>query len=76
VNGEQGLDKSDSLLLTSQDRANGFSVVRDDHHNTTLLKWGRPMAWFAATVTEEVVVAFLKLIKDYERSDNKQAGTK
>ncbi len=76
MNDEQGLDKSDSLLLTSEDRANGFSIARDDHHNTTLLKCGRPMAWFAATVTEEVVIAFLKLIKDSERSDNKQASTK
>lgn len=76
MNGEQGLDKSDLLLLTSQDRAKGFSIARGDHRNTTLLKWGRPIAWFAATVTEEVVLAFLKLIKDYESSDNKQAGNK
>ncbi len=76
MNGGHRLNKSDALLLTGEDRANGFSIARDDHRNTTLLKWGRPIAWFAATVTEEVVVAFLKLIKDYESSDNKQAGNK
>lgn len=76
MNGEQGFDKSDSLLLTNQAIANGFSVARDDCHNITVLRWGRPMAWFAATVTEEVIVAFLKCCKDYESSDNKQAGNK
>ncbi len=73
---EQEIDGDNSLLLTSEDRANGFSIITDESHNVTLLKRGSPMAWFAATVTEEVVTAFLKLIKDSERSDNKQAGTK
>ncbi len=76
MNGEQEVDRDDSLLLTSEDRADGFSMVADESHNITLLKRGRPMAWFAATVTEEVIVAFLKLVKDSEQSDNKQAGTK
>ncbi len=64
------------MLLTSEDRANGFSIVGDESHNITLLKEGRPMAWFTATVTEEVIMAFLKLIKDSERSDNKYADAK
>jgi len=76
MSSEHELHRDDPFLLTSEDRANGFSVVGDKSHNITLLKQGRPMAWFAATVTEEVIVAFLKLIKDSERSDNKQAGTK
>ncbi len=76
MSSEHELRRDGSLLLTSEDRANGFSIVVDESHNVTLLKQGRPMAWFAATVTEEVIVAFLELIKDSERSDNKQAGTK
>jgi len=71
--GKQEVDKVNSLLLPSEDRANGLSIVADDRHNTTLLKWGKRVAWFSAVVTEEVVVAFLKLIKDSERSDNRHA---
>lgn len=76
MSGEQEIDRANSLLLMSEDRANGFSMMTDESHNVTLLKRGRPMAWFAATVTEEVIMAFLKLIRDSEQSDNKQAGTK
>jgi len=64
---------NNNALLTSEDRANGFSIVTDESNNITLLKWSKPIAWFSAVVTEEVVVAFLKLIKDSERSDNRHA---
>lgn len=73
---EQEIDRDNSLLLTSEDRANGFSIITDESHNVTLLKRGSPMAWFAAMVSEEVIMVFLKLVKDSEQSDNKQAGTK
>lgn len=76
VNSEHELQRGDSVLLTSEDKADGFSIVGDESHNITLLKQGRPMAWFAATVTAEVIVAFLKLIRDSEQSDNKWAGNK
>lgn len=71
---EQEIDRDISLLLASEDRANGFSMIADESNNITLLKCSKPVAWFSAVVTEEVVVAFLKLIKDSERSDNKHAG--
>ncbi|MBA7690959.1 hypothetical protein ES703_99495 [subsurface metagenome] len=56
---EQGLDKGDSLLLSSEDKADGFSILRDNRHNITLLKWSKPVAWFSAAVTEETLRAFL-----------------
>ena len=62
--------------LSSEDRAAGYSIVADDCNNVTLLRWGKPVARFSAVVTEEVLRGFLKLVKDSERSDNKQAGTK
>jgi len=58
---EREVDRGDSLLLTNEDRANGFSIVTDDHHNTTLLKQGKPVAWFSAAVTGEVLKGFLEL---------------
>ncbi len=54
------------MLLTSKDRANGFSIVGDESHNITLLKEGRPMAWFSRIVSEKTVNAFVELIKDSE----------
>lgn len=67
MSGEQEVDNGDSLL-TSEERANGFSIAVDDHHNTTLLKWGKPVAWFSAAVTGEVLREFLELVKDCERN--------
>ena len=54
--------------LTTEDRANGFSIVADDRHNITLLKWGKPVAWFSPAMPREVLREFLELIKDCERS--------
>jgi len=68
MSGKQEVDRGNSLLPTSEDRANGFSIVADDRHNTTLLKWGKRVAWFSAAVTEETLRAFLELVKDSERS--------
>ncbi len=67
MSGGKEVDRGDPFVLTSEDRANGFSVVADDCHNITLLKWGEPAAWFSAAVTREVVKEFLELIKDCER---------
>ncbi len=66
MSSEQEGDKGESLLLTSEDRANGFSVVTDNRHNITLLKWSKQVAWFSTAVTGEVVREFLELVKDCE----------
>ena len=55
---KQEVDRGDSLLLTSKDRADGFSIAADDRYNITLLKWGKPVAWFSVAVTEEVLREF------------------
>jgi len=68
MNGEKEVDRGDSFVLTSEDRANGFSIVADDHNNITLLRWRKPVAWFSAAVTRKVVREFLELIKGCERS--------
>ena len=61
------LDKDDSLLLSSKDRADGFSIMADSCHNITLLKWSRPVAWFSVTVPEEMLRASLEMLKDRAR---------
>ncbi len=66
MSGEQEIDRDNSLLLTSEDRAKGFSMITDESNNITLFKCGKLVAWFSAVVTEEIVVAFLKLVKDSE----------
>ena len=68
MSGKQEVDRGNSLLLTSEDRVDGFSIVADDRHNITLLKWGKPVAWFSVAVSREVMREFLKLVKDCERS--------
>jgi hypothetical protein len=68
MNHKQESDKGDPLLLSSEDRDNGFSIVADDHHNITLLRWSKPVAWFSAAVTEDVLRAFLKLVKGHEEN--------
>jgi len=65
---KQEADRDGSLLLTSKDRADGFSIVAGDCHNITLLKRGKSVAWFSAAVTEETLKGFLELVKDCERS--------
>ncbi len=69
MSSEREVDRSGSLRLTSEDRANGFSIVTDDRHNTMLLKQGKPVAWFSAAVNVngEVLRGFLGLVKDCER---------
>ena len=57
-----------SSLLTDDDRANGFSIRANDDHNITLLKWSKPVAWFSAAISGEVLKGFLELMKDCERS--------
>lgn len=66
MSGEREVDRGD-FLLTDDDRANGFSIVTDDRHNTTMLKQGKPVAWFSAAVNGEVLRVFLGLVKDCER---------
>jgi len=61
-------------VLTTEDRANGFSIVADDQHGITLSKWGKLVAWFSPEVCGEVVKAFLEVVKNYERKKYGQAG--
>ena len=68
ISHEQESNKGSSSLLSSEDRASGFSIVADDCHNTTLLKQGKRVAWFSVAVSREVMREFLKLVKDCERS--------
>lgn len=76
MNGKQRPHRDASLLLTSVDKAKGFSVVIDDDNNVSLLKLGKPVARFSAIVNEEVILAFLKLIGDSGQNDDKQVGAK
>ena len=52
-----------SLSLTNEDRAGGYSIVADERHNISLLRWSQPVAWFSAMLSEETIRAFLELIK-------------
>jgi hypothetical protein len=52
-----------SLMLASADRAGGYSIVADERHNISLLRWSEPVAWFSAMLSEETIRAFLELIK-------------
>ena len=61
--------KSDSLLLSSKDKVDGLYILTDKDLNITLLRGGRSVAWFSAIMTEEGLKAFLKVMKDFERSD-------
>jgi len=65
---EQESNKVDFSLLSSEDKADGFSVVTDGRHNIILLKRGKSVAWFSAVVTEEVVRSFLEMMKDCDRN--------
>lgn len=63
---EQHGDRKESELLMSQNRASGFSVQSNDGRNITLLKEGKPVAWFSAAVSVETVSAMVRLIESRE----------
>lgn len=63
MSGEQRIEGGDCTLLTSEERVDGFSIEADSRHNITLLRWGKPVAWFSAAMSREVVRALLDLIK-------------
>lgn len=65
---EQELEKGNSLLLSSEDGANGFSVAIDNQDNITLLRWDKEIAWFSVALSKETVKQFVELVKYYERS--------
>ncbi len=53
-------------FLSTQDIEDGFSIAMD-RKNITLLKRGKQVAWFSASVvSEEPIKAFIMLIKAYE----------
>ena len=68
MSGEREVDRGNSLLLMSEGRVDGFSLMADGCGNTTLLKRSKRVAWFSAVVTEETLRVFLELVKDWERS--------
>ncbi len=59
---------SEQEFLTTADRANGFSIITDDHRNMTLLKWGKKVAFFSAIVPVKEVRASIELIKFCEKN--------
>ena len=63
MSGKQEVDSGNSLLLTSKDRVEGFSIVADGRHNISLLRWSEPIAWFSTAMNGETLRAFLDLIK-------------
>ena len=68
MNCEQESNKVDFSLLSSEDKAEGFSIVTDSCHNIVLLKRGKPIFWISAVVDEEVRRALLEMVKDCERN--------
>ena len=63
--------ESNSLLLSSKDKVDGFYIVTDKGHDITLLRWGQTIGLVcSAMITEEGLKAFLEVMKDFERSDN------
>jgi hypothetical protein len=65
---EQHGDSRESEFLTGQDRANGFSVHMNNGRNVSLLKEGKPVAWFSAAVLPETVRAMVRLIANREEA--------
>jgi len=43
MSGKQEADRG-PLLLTSEDRVDGFSIMTDGRGNTMLLRWGKQVA--------------------------------
>jgi len=62
------------LCLSSEDRNNGFFIVVDDYHNITLLRWGRPVAWFSVALSEETLMALVELVKSLPWNGQRERG--
>ena len=62
------------MYLSSKDRNGGFSIVLDDYHNMTLLRWGRPVAWFSVALSEETLMALVKLVKSLPWNGQTERG--
>ena len=71
MSGKREVDRGNSLLLTSKDRVDGFSIAADGRHNTTLLKRGKRVAWFSAMLSEETIRAFLELTTEKEERNGR-----
>ena len=67
MNDKQEFDRDTPFVLSSTDKDNGFSIMTDDRHNIILLEWNKPVAWFSAIVTKEVIREFVELIKRYAK---------
>jgi hypothetical protein len=73
---EQHIGKSDFEFLTSEDEAGGLSLIADNHHNITLVRWSKPLAWFSVAVTGEMLKGFVELVKYCEKGENRQCKRK
>jgi len=62
----QGMKSQGQEFLPSEDRMAGFSTTADSRNNVTLLKWGKPVAWFSTMLDEETVETFAEVIKACE----------
>ncbi len=72
MNGDQSASKSVSLL-SSEDKADGFSITFDNYGGVTLLRWGRQIAWFSAAVCGEVLQALVEVVKAVERNERRHS---
>ena len=57
-------------FLPSEDRMAGFSTTADSRNNVTLLKWGKPVAWFSAML-EKAIKVFIESVKTCEEAECK-----
>jgi len=64
--------KRKNLLLSDEDRAIGFYIMTDRRDNIALLKQGRRIAWFSASLSKEMVKAVVTLVKEFEREIGKK----
>lgn len=62
--------QEESLFLSSEDKADGFSIATDKGNNITLLRRNEPVAWFSVAVSREGLKGFLEVVKYFEKREN------
>ena len=65
MNDKEEFDRITPFVLSSTDKDNGFSIMTDDRHNIILLEWNKPIAWFSAAMSTDVIREFIELMKCY-----------
>jgi len=58
-------------FLLNEDRMAGFSTMADSRNSVTLLKWGKPVAWFSAMLDEKAIKVFIESVKTCEEAECK-----